>query len=164
MSGQVDRKIAKLFDLIYRRLYLPLTPAKDRAYTGKEFFYAKWLGQIVICTEIQRRYFVTFSIQCGQDDDGHSRAFADTPTHFEAVHTWHHDIQDQQMRIFPFPNRNRLQAIAGFQDLKAACAEIPTDKISQYFFVLGEENALRLCCHRRSLMSKIRCNLCQLTR
>ena len=100
--------------------------AQHGAHTGQEFFHPERLGQVIVSTEIKRGDLLALSIQRSQHDDGHGRVLAHAPTDFEAVHARHHDVQNQQMGVFPLPQGYSLQPIARFQYFKAAGTQVRT--------------------------------------
>src|SRR6266849_2147542 len=146
MPREVNFKGAKLLYATRGRHPLPLGTAQYSAHTGQEFFHPKRLGQIVVRAQIERRDLVAFSIQRGQHDDGNGGMLTHAPADLKSIHAWHHDVQYQQMGVFPFPQRQGFQAVACLKHLEAARSQIAAHEVTQRRFIFSQQNAL---CPRR---------------
>jgi hypothetical protein len=106
--GQIDREFAELPGAACGWGNFALSAAQHGAHASQKLFYAKRLRQIIVSAQIERSNFVTLIIQRGQDDNGDTGVFAYTPTDLKTIHTWHHDVQDQQMGTFSLPRSDGL--------------------------------------------------------
>src|SRR5438270_1275801 len=78
--------------------------AKDSLHPGQQFANRKWLGDVVVRSQLEANYFVYFLSARGQHDDGNGCALGlELFAHIQAAHAGHHDVEDDQVGLL----RNR---------------------------------------------------------
>src|SRR5579859_81974 len=142
MPGEINLEVAITPDASVKgRHRLDPRAAQDGAHAGEQLVYPERLGEIIVGAEIERGNLVAFGVQRGEHDDRGGGLLAHAAADLKTVHLGHHDVQDQEVRQLTLPKSNRLKAIAGFQYLEAACAQIAAHEVAERHLVVGDENA-----------------------
>jgi hypothetical protein len=88
-----------------------------RTHPREKFIHTEWLGQIIVRAEIQPTNLILVLATRGKDDDRHVRELAHPLTDSEAIQSWHHDIQENQVRSTCLNELERLLPIVGGDDI-----------------------------------------------
>jgi hypothetical protein len=85
-----------------------LRSTQSRLHTCNQFARLKWLANIVVCAQFQTRHTVDHIAPGCEHNDWNIAGLANLTTDFETVFAWQHDVEQQQVRLFP---RQLLEAL-----------------------------------------------------
>src|SRR5918996_2288002 len=71
--------------------------SEDRPDAGQELACTKWLGNVVVGSELEPHHLVDLGIACRQHDDGHARTASNLPANLLARHPGQHEIEQNEI-------------------------------------------------------------------
>src|SRR6202522_828447 len=94
MTRHINHDVA---DLKHLRGWL-IGPSHPRADPGDQLLGFEWLDNVVICAGFEAEDDIYGVGLRGQHDDRHARLGTDLTAYVDAVRTWQHQVQQDQIR------------------------------------------------------------------
>src|SRR5215467_5396165 len=117
-------------------------PPQQRPHSRQQFFYAEWLGEVVVGTQVQRAHLVTLTGSGRQHQHRHwyLHLAAYGGQHAQAVWTGQPDVQNEQIEGSFSDQRQRFGTVHSYKHVIAAGFQIQPHVLAHGCLVVNDEN------------------------
>ena len=113
--------------------------ANDRFDPCHKLFGVKGFCDIVVCTELKTQYLIKSIVLCRQHDDRRCFILADTAENFHTVHAGHHDIEQNEIRVFRFDDGKTCLSIIGNKSVITLFFKIQFDDLCDIHVIIDHK-------------------------
>ncbi len=114
---------------------------QDRAQPRQELTRPEGFGYIVVGAELEADHAVRLVPSRREHDDRDRAAAADAPEHFQAVHPWHHHVEEHHIERARGQRREPTPSIGSVRQREALRLEVTREQLVQSLVVIDEEHA-----------------------
>ena len=150
-GGEIDFNIAKMQQLaisIRRAWGSDRLPAQNCMNAGKQFAWVERFGQIIVGAHFQPDYSVDLITLGGEHDNRRQVASAaQSAADRQAIFTWHHQVENQQVEMFTSAQAIHLVGIANCLDGKTIFAKVAGQQVAQAGVIIDNQEVVGSFCH-----------------
>src|SRR5258708_10305285 len=129
MGAKVNLQVAKVIG--NQRSFWPRShAAQQRPHTGQQLRNPKWLGEVVVRTEVQRAHAVRLAAACGDHEHRYLVVAADGLEHGQAVRSGKADVEQEQVQRVLRSELQCLRAVGGGGGVVAPPLESMRDEMA----------------------------------
>jgi hypothetical protein len=114
--------------------------SQRRFHPRQELSHAERLGDVVVCAHLQPHYPIHLVGASSEHDDGHVHLASQDTAHLEAVQSWQHDVQENQVRVLEPRHLQGANTIRGGADLIALLGQVVAKRFQEGNFILYQQN------------------------
>ena len=126
---------------LHQRSGAVLAAAGKRAHASFQLRKAKWLGQVIVCSEVKTLHPIVDRAAGGQDQDRHARAArAGAAQYIKAIHTGQPEVENEQVEVAGRQRRIRLGTVLHAVDRVTGSAQRVSHSLGKRRVVFGDED------------------------
>ena len=148
MPGPVNGKISLLFYTVSRFHGILLSPPKNCPDPCRQYLWAERLRNIIIGTQLKPGNDIGFLTLCRQHDNGHITGLlvaSQIAGHLKAVHSWQHEVQNNEIGSGLLCNFYGLFTALGRQDGISLVFQVVFNQFNDVFFIINDQDGF--FCH-----------------